>query len=86
MCGEIKQMSYSDLFNSKGELNASSKQEALLQLSKIASLLDGGLPSNVGLTSRAEISADRRDQLFEKALYSQEGKIALAQAMSNPIR
>ena len=79
-------MSYSSLYNASGEMNASSTQELLTQMSKIASIIERGAPSNVALSGRPEVSSDRRDQLFEKALFSAEGKIALAQSMANPIR
>ena len=75
-----------DLFNSKGELNASSLQEALSTIAKYASVLQENAPSNVALAGQIGLNDDKRDQLIERALMSQEGKIALAQAMANPIR
>ena len=74
-----------EMFNSKGELNASSRREALATLSKIASILDEGLPSNTGLVSQVS-SEQGRDGLIARAISTQEGKVALAQAMANPIR
>ena len=71
-------------FDSRGELNASTVKEALQSVVKLASLLQDGAPSNVSLTS--SVSDDKRDQLISRAIMTQEGKVALAQAMANPIR
>jgi hypothetical protein len=72
-------------FSNSGELNASSVKEALAQIAKLASVLDGdNMPSNAGLT--APVSDERRDLLVQRAISTQEGKIALAQAMASPIR
>lgn len=79
-------MSYSNIFNAKGELNASSLQDAFQQIAKVASLLESNNPSNIALAGQSALSAEKRDQLVERAIMSQEGKIALAQAMANPIR
>src|SRR3984957_10137766 len=73
------------LFNSQGEINASSVKEAFATLSKYAALLDGNAPANVGLTS-PDVSDSKRDELISRAIMTQEGKVALAQAMANPIR
>ena len=77
---------YGDIFNSKGEMNASSLQDAFQQIAKFASVLESNAPSNLGLTSQAQLSGEDRDMLVERAIMSQDGKIALAQAMANPIR
>ena len=72
-------------FNSKGELNASNVQEALETISKLAAALQN-TPSNMALAGDSSISSERMDALVDRAIYSPEGKIALAQAMANPIR
>lgn len=72
------------LFNSQGELNAASLKDAFAQIAKFASLLEGQ-PSNVGLTNPA-VSESKRDELISRAVMTNEGKLALAQAMANPIR
>ena len=77
---------YGDVFNSKGELNASSLQDAFQQISKFASVLEANAPSNLALAGQPQLSSGDRDKLVERAIMSQEGKIALAQAMANPIR
>ncbi len=74
-------MSY---FNSQGELNAGSVKEAIELLSKFASL-QSNLPSNMFQSSSSGVSDERRDELISRALSDQNGKIALAQAMANPI-
>lgn len=73
-----------NMFNNKGELNASSIRDALAQISKFASLMDDNLPSNANLTS--SMSEARRDEIISRAISSQEGKLVLAQSMANPIR
>jgi hypothetical protein len=72
------------LFNSQGELNASSVKEAFAVIAKYAALQEGQ-PSNVGLTTPS-VSDDKRDSLIARAIMTNEGKLALAQAMANPIR
>lgn len=73
------------IFNSKGELNASSKQEALVQLAKIASILEDNTPSSMNL-AQPQINQNAADELIARAILNQEGKVALAQAMASPIR
>eukprot|EP00697_Spironema_sp_BW2_P005666 gnl/Spiro4/17904_TR9539_c0_g1_i1.p1 gnl/Spiro4/17904_TR9539_c0_g1~~gnl/Spiro4/17904_TR9539_c0_g1_i1.p1 ORF type:complete len:336 (+),score=30.42 gnl/Spiro4/17904_TR9539_c0_g1_i1:509-1516(+) len=73
-----------NMFNNRGEMNASSLKDALAQISKFASLMDDNLPSNAGLAS--SIPEGRRDDLISRAISSTEGKLVLAQAMANPIR
>jgi hypothetical protein len=77
---------YSNLFNNEGQLNASNLQDAFTQLAKIASHLEANTPSNLALAGQASLNTEKRDQLVERAVMSQDGKIALAQAMANPIR
>jgi hypothetical protein len=72
------------MFDSRGEINASSVKEAALQVLKYAELMEN-TPSNQALTSPGT-SDDRRDELVSRALQTQEGKLALAQAMASPIR
>jgi len=75
-------MSYSNIFNSKGELNASNLQDAFSQIAKFASILEENTPSNLALAGQASLTSEKRDQLVERAIMSQEGKIALAQAIN----
>jgi len=72
------------MFNSKGELNASSLKDALTQIAKYASVLENGQSSNAGLSQG--YSEEKRDELISRAINTQDGKISLAQAMANPIR
>ena len=74
-----------NMFNGKGELNAGSLKEAMGQIVRYASLLEENNPSNTGLVS-PNVSDSRRDDLVARAINTQEGKTALAQAMANPIR
>jgi hypothetical protein len=75
-----------NMFNNKGEMNASSVRDALAQIAKFASILEENQPSNAGLAGQVSLSDDKRDDLIARAIQTQEGKIALAQAMANPIR
>ena len=75
-----------NMFNNKGELNASSVRDALAQIAKFASILEENQPSNAGLAGQPSLSDEKRDDLIARAIQTQEGKIALAQAMANPIR
>lgn len=74
------------VFNAKGELNASSVKEAMQTLAKFASVLEENAPSNLALTGQTSLNDDKRDELITRAIMTHEGKIALAQAMANPIR
>lgn len=76
----------SSMFNNKGEMNASSLKDALQVLVKYASILEDNQPSNTGLAGQPGLSEEKRDELIARAIMTQEGKIALAQAMANPIR
>lgn len=75
-----------NLFNSRGEMNASSVKEAMQVLTKYASIIEDGLPSNFAISGAPGLSENQRDELISQALMTNDGKIALAQAMANPIR
>ena len=75
-----------NMFSNKGEMNASSLKDLTAQLVKYASLLEDNLPSNQGLTGQMSMSDTKRDDLISRAIQTADGKIALAQAMANPIR
>lgn len=72
------------MFNNKGEINASSLKDLSIQLQKYASVLEDNQPSNMGLSQ--EVSSQKANDMISRAIYTNEGKIALAQAMANPIR
>ena len=72
------------LFNTQGELNASSVKDAFALISKWAALNEGQ-PANTGLVAPS-MNDDKRDSLITRAILTNEGKLALAQAMANPIR
>lgn len=74
------------LFNSLGEVNANSEKEALQQIVKYASILERNQSANSGLAGQPGFSDEQKDELIRRALMTQEGKIALGQAMANPIR
>ncbi len=79
-------MSLFSTYGSEGQVNASSVKDALSNIVKYASILDELQPSNTGLAQQPSFSDEQRDELVKRALMTQEGKIALGQAMANPIR
>ena len=74
------------MFNTQGEVNASSLKDALSQIVKYASIIEETQSANEALSGRPSFSDEQRDELIKRALQSEEGKIALGQAMANPIR
>jgi hypothetical protein len=76
----------SSLFNTHGELSAESVQQALSQIVKYAAVIEQLSPSSSQLSESPSLSETQRDQMITQALQTQEGKIALGQAMANPIR
>lgn len=73
------------MFDSKGEINASNVKDAFALIAKFAQTMESGYPTNTGLTSPS-VSDNKRDELISRAILTNEGKLALAQAMANPIR
>lgn len=73
------------MFNNQGQLNAYDRADALNQLVKYASVLSNNVPSDAAPVGQA-FTSDQREAMLKKALMTQEGKIALGQAMANPIR
>ena len=76
----------STLFNTHGEINASNVQEALSQIVKYASVIEDLQPSSSAQATAPSLNDTQRDEMIKQALMTQEGKIALGQAMANPIR
>lgn len=79
-------MSLFSTYGQQGQTNASSVADALSQIVKYASVIQEIEPANTGLAQRSSYSDQQRDELVKRALLTQEGKIALGQAMANPIR
>lgn len=75
-----------DMFNSKGEMNASSVKDALQLISKFSSMMQDNLPSNFSFSGQPDMTEEKRDELIARALLTQDGKMALAQVMASPIR
>jgi hypothetical protein len=75
-----------NMFNNKGEVNASSMRDCLMQIAKYASTLESNEPANGSLTGQMSLSDEKRDDLVARAISTSEGKLALAQAMASPIR
>jgi hypothetical protein len=74
------------IFNTHGELSAENVQEALGQIVKYAAVIEQLTPSSSSLSKSPSLSEEQRDEMISKALMTQEGKVALGQAMANPIR
>jgi hypothetical protein len=75
-----------NFFNNQGQLNASNLKDLVQGLVKYASLLDDNQPSGATLSGQSGFSDSKKDEIIARAINTQEGKIALAQAMANPIR
>jgi hypothetical protein len=76
----------SNLFNAHGEINASNVQDALSQIVKYASVIEDLQSSSNVQATAPSLNDSQRDEMIKQALMTQEGKIALGQAMANPIR
>jgi len=74
------------LFNSHGELNAANDRDALAQIVKYASMIQNNQSSNQNLTQEPSFTEEQKNELLRRALLTTEGKVALGQAMANPIR
>jgi len=76
-----------EMFSPQGQVNAGSVSEALQVIAKYAAAMEHqNQPANVSLHTQSGYSNEARDELISRAILTQEGKVALAQAMSNPIR
>jgi len=76
----------SNIFNTQGELSAGNVKDALSKIVKYASIIDELSPSSSSLTQSPSFNESQRDEMIHQALSTMEGKIALGQAMANPIR
>ncbi|MFA5023461.1 MAG: HK97-fold major capsid protein [Patescibacteria group bacterium] len=74
------------MFNTHGELNALNDRDALAQIVKFASIIQNNQSANQGLAGSPSFTEEQKDELVRRALMTQEGKVALGQAMANPIR
>jgi hypothetical protein len=74
------------LFNSKNEMAATSKKEALQMIAKMASLIQDGESANNGLAGSVGFTEQQRDEMVKRAMTTADGKVALGQAMALPIR
>lgn len=78
-------MAYNPVFNDAGKLNAHDRAEALSQLVRYANMLSQPSSSSVEAESPS-FSDEAKEALLAQALNSEKGKVALGQAMANPIR
>lgn len=74
------------LFNNSGEINAIDTRDALAQVVKYATLLQNNQSSSQNLVGQPSFTDEQKDNFIRQALMSPEGKVALGQAMANPIR
>jgi len=74
------------MFNTHGELNAVDSRDALAQIVKFASIIQQNQSANQNLAGQPSFTEEQKDELVRRALMTQEGKVALGQAMANPIR
>jgi hypothetical protein len=75
-----------NLFSQNGQLNASSYKDAIQSIVKLASVLEDGMPSGASLAGQPSLTNTQKDSIIANAINTTEGKVALAQAMANPIR
>lgn len=75
-----------NFFNNQGQVNASNLKDLVQGLVKYASLLEDNYPSGATLSGAPGFSDAKKEEILSKAINTQEGKVALAQAMANPIR
>lgn len=75
-----------NLFNAQGQMNAGSLKDAFQTIIRYASILEDNQPSGATLAGQPSYSDTKRDDLISRAIMTTEGKVALSQAMANPIR
>jgi len=73
-----------NMFDNKGQINAGSLQEALGTIAKYASILEENQPSNMAMAGTPGFDEQTRNDLISRAMFTQDGKYALAQVMANP--
>lgn len=73
-------------FGSNMELNAVSTKDAIEGLAKYASILQNHVSANQNLAGAPGLNAQAKDEMVQRALRTADGKVALGQAMSLPIR
>lgn len=72
-------------FTNSGQMNAHNRAEAIQNLVKYANMLSG--PNSAAVESETpSFSDEQKEAMLAQALMSHEGKVALGQAMANPIR
>lgn len=67
-------------------MNASSLKDAFQTIIRYASVLEDNVPSNAMLAGQPSFNDSAKDDLIARAILTNDGKVALAQAMANPIR
>ena len=73
-----------ELFSSNGQINADNGADVINKIVAFAQAMQNGVtPLD---TRTASVNDDAREALLVKAMQSERGKVALAQAMANPIR
>jgi len=79
-------MTHNNLFDNAGNLNAHDRAEALQQLVRYANMLSGAPSSASDVADSPSFSEEQKEAMLAQALTTEKGKIALGQAMANPIR
>lgn len=74
------------MFDTNGEINANSTQEAVDGIMKYAKILEDNRSANTNLAGRPSLTEQAKDDMIKRALLTADGKIALGQAMALPIR
>ena len=71
-----------EMFSTKGSMNADSKADAINKLVAFAQALATGDSAPNSPNMSASVSDDAKEALLAKALQSERGRVALAQAMA----
>jgi hypothetical protein len=74
----------SELFNKSGEMNAFDKKDVLNQMMAFVTAV--GNANTATAAAEPSVSDTEKEALLSKALANERGRVALAQAMANPIR
>lgn len=75
-----------NIFDKNGQINAADKNEALVQLVRLANMISSNQPANATLSGARNYNDQEANDMIKRALETTEGKVALGQAMANPIR
>jgi len=74
------------MFDGSGNMNAHDRAEALQQLVRYANMLSGAPAGASAEADAPSFSDEQKEAMLAQAMHTENGKVALGQAMANPIR